>query len=66
MKQPPQQLEPISVTVDRAAELLGVSRRKVYQLLASQKLSRCRIGNRTLIPYDDLKALVLANTVRPR
>lgn len=48
-------LLPVTVTVQDAAKLLGVSRPTVYQLMKTKGFPAFRVGNRTLIDYELLK-----------
>ena len=48
-------LFPVTVTVQDAAKLLGVSRPTVYQLMKTKGFPAFRVGNRTLIDYELLK-----------
>lgn len=44
--------------IKEAAALLGVSRCLIFRLLAEGQLGSIRIGNRRLIPADELKAFL--------
>jgi excisionase family DNA binding protein len=57
-------LEPLTVSVAEAAELLGVSARSVWLMLAKGTLPATRLGRRTLVPLAAVKALVAARTTR--
>lgn len=49
--------EPISVSVSRAAELLGISTRNAYYLLAEGRLPGAyRVGRRVLVHLETLRA----------
>lgn len=50
--------ERLAYRIDEAAESMGVSPRMIYYLIEAGKLSTVKIGRRTLIPADDLRALV--------
>jgi len=52
------EVEPVSVPVPIAAQLLGVSPRTAWTLVKDQKLPSFRIGTRVLIPYSALTAFV--------
>jgi excisionase family DNA binding protein len=51
-------METIAASVNDTARALGVGRTKVYQLLAEKKLEAVKIGRRTLIKADSIRALV--------
>lgn len=44
----------LAFSVDEAAEIIGVSRAKLYQLFSSGLIARRKIGSRTVILADDL------------
>ena len=50
--------ETIAVSVKRAAELLSISRAKLYELIKSGELEIRKCGSRTLIRYQDLQHLI--------
>jgi excisionase family DNA binding protein len=50
--------QPILVTVDRVADLIGKCRRSVYQLIASDKLDAVKAGRNTLVVFDSVKRYV--------
>ena len=50
--------QPILVTVDRVADLIGKCRRSVYQLIASDKLEAVKAGRNTLVVFDSVKRYV--------
>lgn len=49
-----QSIERFAFGVPEAAKCLGVSRTLVFQLMASGKLKSIKLGNRRLIPRDEL------------
>jgi len=53
-----QGLEPILVTPEEAARLLGISRSRVFELLATGELPSLTIGRSRRIPLDLLVAWV--------
>ena len=55
-------LSPIAISVNEAAQMLGVSRPKVYQLIQQEHLPSFKVGTRTLIPVADLHKWVTART----
>lgn len=44
--------ERLTFTVSEAAEAIGISRSKLYTLLAQRQLRSVRVGRRTLIPVQ--------------
>lgn len=48
----------IAVAPARAAELLGLSRATIYNLIEAGELRRSKIGRATRIPVSDLVALL--------
>lgn len=51
-------MDPITVTVAGAAELLGVSKPTVYKLIAGEGLPHIKLARRTVIPVERLKEWV--------
>jgi len=49
---------PPALTVERAAELLGISRRSAYRAAAAGQLPSLRLGRRLLIPTGQLLDLL--------
>jgi excisionase family DNA binding protein len=49
---------PPTITVERAGELLGISRRSAYRAAASGELPTIRLGRRLLVPSARLLALL--------
>lgn len=48
-------VEPIFVTVEETTKILGLSKSRIYELLASRELRRVKHGRSTLIPYEDVR-----------
>ena len=48
----------LAYNVDEAAELLSIGRTMVFQLIAEGRLGSLKIGNRRLIPRQDLEAFI--------
>lgn len=55
---------PNLLTIDEAAEYLGVSRRTIYNLISSRKLPVVKIGAQTRIDAEDLRRYVEAQKQR--
>lgn len=51
-------MDPITVPVEKAAELLGVSKPTVYKLIEGQGLPHIKLNRRTVIPVDRLREWV--------
>ena len=51
-------MDPITVTVDGAKKALGLGNTKIYELIGSGKLQTVKIGRRTLVKTDSIRALV--------
>jgi len=49
---------PLTLSVSEAAELLGVSRDLVYELVAQRELPALRLGRRIVLPRRALEELV--------
>lgn len=47
--------EPIGISAEQAAALLGVSKPKIYELMSREDFPACKLGGRTIISYDGLK-----------
>jgi excisionase family DNA binding protein len=56
--------EKLTFTLKEAAQALGVSKSTLYKALAEGKLSAIKLGNRTLIPADALRAWLAAMPTR--
>ena len=52
--------EKLAYTVDELSSALGIGRTKIYQLIEAGQFRPVKIGRRTLIPADQVFAL-LAN-----
>lgn len=49
---------PLAVSPERAAQMLGLGRTKVFSLLADGELPHMKVGRRTLIPVRALHNFV--------
>ncbi len=56
-------MDPVTVTVDAAKKALGIGLTKTYELINEGKLSTVKIGRRTLVRTDSIRALVDTLTV---
>lgn len=50
--------ECLAVRIPQAAQLIGVGRTSVYQLIATGALETIKIGRATLIPMETLRTFV--------
>jgi len=50
--------EPLTVRIATAVQLTGISRSRLYEMIAAGQLETVKLGRSTLIPYRSLKALV--------
>jgi excisionase family DNA binding protein len=50
--------EPITVTVQEAIRLSGLSNTTIYKLIGEKKLEIIKVGARTLVTFQSLKALL--------
>ncbi len=51
-------METLTVTVDGAKKALGIGHTKIYQLIGTGQLETIKIGRRTLVKTDSIRALV--------
>jgi excisionase family DNA binding protein len=54
-------MEPVTLRVNDAGSALGLSRSKVYDLIAAGKLEAVKLGGRTLVTASSIRALVDAS-----
>ena len=52
--------------VAEAAQVLGISRSKTYELIAEGRLPVVRVGASVRVPKERLEAWISANTVDPK
>ncbi len=50
--------EPLMVRIPIAVQVTGIGRSKLYELIAAGEVDIVKVGSRTLIPVDSLKAFV--------
>jgi excisionase family DNA binding protein len=55
----------LTLSVEEAAELLGISRTLAYELVARRQLPVVRLGRRILIPRRALEAMLEDTDPRP-
>jgi len=51
-------MDPVTVTVDGAKRALGLGHTKIYELIGEGRLKTVKIGRRTLVKTDSIRALV--------
>jgi excisionase family DNA binding protein len=51
-------MDPVTVTVDGARKALGLGNTKIYELIGNGQLKTVKIGRRTLVKIDSIRALV--------
>jgi len=51
-------LEPLVITVAQAKQITNLGHSTIYALIKSKKLTVRKVGNRTLITYASVKALL--------
>lgn len=54
------QMEPIVLGVKDAANFIGLSRSRVYELIADNQIEARKLGARTVVPVASLRAYVEA------
>src|SRR3546814_14730575 len=58
--------ELISVRIPQAVRMTGLSKSKIYQLIASGDVEAAKVGRATVVFVDSLKAFLRANRKQPR
>lgn len=53
-------MDPITVTIDGAKKATGLGNTKIYELIAEGKLQAVKVGRRTLVRTDSIRALMEA------
>jgi excisionase family DNA binding protein len=53
-------IEPIVLGVKDAADFIGLSRSRLYELIAEDKIEARKLGSRTVVPVASLRAYVEA------
>ena len=51
-------VEKLAFTINETANAIGVGRTKVYNLISEGKIPTIKIGKRTLVPADGLRAFM--------
>lgn len=58
-KRPDEGLEPIAVSIAQACQISGLSRPTIYRCIAAGQLPTRKLGSRTLIIVEELRAFLL-------
>ncbi|WP_247258077.1 helix-turn-helix domain-containing protein [Pseudomonas moorei] len=58
MEQTPQQMAPLSVSVEESARILVISRSATYELIAQGEIKTFKIGRRRLALASELKVFI--------
>jgi excisionase family DNA binding protein len=53
-------IQPLTVTVEQAAKLLGIGRSTAYELVHTGDIPSLRLGRRIVIPVERLRHLLAA------
>jgi excisionase family DNA binding protein len=49
---------PLAYGIEDAADALGLSRSRIYELIATGEIVACKVGKRTIIPTTELTAFL--------
>lgn len=55
-----EKIEPITVTVAQVREITGLSTSSIYRLFSTGKLTRRKLGGKTLVMMSELKEMLEA------
>lgn len=58
--------EPISVRISEAVRITGLSKSKIYQLIASGEIEAAKVGRATVVLVASLKAFLREHRKQPR
>jgi excisionase family DNA binding protein len=51
-------VSPLAYGIEDAADALGLSRSRIYELIAAGDITACKVGKRTIIPTTELTAFL--------
>ena len=51
-------MQPLAISVTDAAQMIGIGKTRTWALIASGQLATVKIGRRTLVKVESLRALV--------
>jgi excisionase family DNA binding protein len=57
------EVTPVAHPIPRAAQLTGLSRSQLYELMKRRELAYVKVGRRRLIAHDDLQTLISRHRV---
>jgi len=58
--------EPISVRIPEAVRITGLSKSKIYQLIASGDIEAAKVGRATVVFVDSLRTFLRSRCKQPR
>lgn len=53
-----QAVEPLAVRIPLAAQMLGIGKSTLYEMIAAGEIETIKIGRSTLVPTDSLRAFL--------
>jgi excisionase family DNA binding protein len=59
-------IEPISIRISEAVRVTGLSKSKIYQLIASGDIEAAKVGRATVVLVESLKSFLRSQRKRPR
>jgi len=59
-------IDPFSVRIPDAVRMTGLSRSRIYQLIADGDIEAAKVGRSTVVLVASLRALILAKRRNPR
>lgn len=60
------QFDPISVRIPDAVRMTGLSRSKIYLLIAAGDLEAAKVGRSTVVSVESLKAVIHDRRITPK
>lgn len=51
-------ISPLTVSIQQAQEIVGLSRTTIYALINAKRLTAVKVNRRTLVTMDSLRALI--------
>ena len=58
-------IEPISVRIPEAVRMTGLSKSKIYQLIASGDIEAAKVGRATVVFVDSLRSFLRSHRKQP-
>lgn len=62
----PLAIDPISVRIPEAVRMTGLSKSKIYQLIASGDIDAAKVGRATVVFVDSLRSFLRSRRKQPR